>query len=79
MERRSYPQCPPCFLGALREYHNTLDKGRPTTVDCDSGYRANIATSILQQQGFGRVCNIPGSWLAWEKVGYPVEKAIEKE
>ena len=67
------------FLGELREHLDTLDKGKPTTVYCDSGYRASIATSILQQQGFGSVCNIPGSWQAWENAGYPVEKEIGKE
>jgi hydroxyacylglutathione hydrolase len=67
------------FLGELREHLGTLDKGKPTTVYCDSGYRASIATSILQQHGFARVCNIPGSWQAWQNAGYPVEKEIEKE
>jgi hydroxyacylglutathione hydrolase len=67
------------FLGELREHLGTLDKDKPTAVYCDSGYRASIATSILQQQGFGRVCNIPGSWQAWKNAGYPVEKEIEKE
>jgi hydroxyacylglutathione hydrolase len=63
----------------LREHLGTLDKGKPTAVYCDSGYRASIATGILRQQGFGRVCNIPGSWQAWENAGYPVGKEIEKE
>ncbi|MBU4526451.1 MAG: MBL fold metallo-hydrolase [Desulfomicrobium sp.] len=67
------------FLGELREQLGTLDKAKPTAVYCDSGYRASIATSILQQHGFGGVCNIPGSWQAWENAGYPVEKEIEKE
>jgi hydroxyacylglutathione hydrolase len=30
-------------------------------------------------QGFGRVCNIPGSWQAWKNAGYPVDKEIQKE
>lgn len=67
------------FLGELREQLGTLDKDKPTAVYCDSGYRATIATSILQQQGFSRVCNIPGSWHAWENAGFPVEKETEKE
>jgi hydroxyacylglutathione hydrolase len=62
------------FLGGLRAHLGRLDKGRPTAVYCDSGYRASIATSILRQQGFGSVRNIPGSWQAWENAGYPVEK-----
>jgi rhodanese-related sulfurtransferase len=56
-----------------------LDKGKPTAVYCDSCYRGSIATSILQQQGFGCVCNIPGSWQAWKNAGYPVEKETYKE
>ncbi|MFO7645667.1 MAG: rhodanese-like domain-containing protein, partial [Desulfosarcina sp.] len=67
------------FLGELRKHLDKLDKVKPTAVYCDSGYRASIATSILQQHGFGCVCNIPGSWQAWENAGYPVEKEIDKE
>jgi len=67
------------FLGQWREDLGKLDKGKPTAVYCDSGYRASIATSILQQQGFGSVCNIPGSWQAWKNAGFPVEKELEKE
>jgi hydroxyacylglutathione hydrolase len=67
------------FLGELRKHLDKLDKVKPTAVYCDSGYRASIATSILQQHGFGSVCNIPGSWQAWENAGYPVEKEIDKE
>ncbi len=61
------------FLGELRECLGKLDRTKPTAVYCDSGYRASIATSILQQAGFGCVCNIPGSWQAWVKAGFPVE------
>ncbi|ACU89271.1 MBL fold metallo-hydrolase [Desulfomicrobium baculatum] len=73
------PNAQHIFLGELREQLGKLDKDKPTAVYCDSGYRATIATSILQQQGFSRVCNIPGSWQAWKNAGYPVEKEIEKE
>ena len=73
------PNARHAFLGELREHLGRLDKGKPTAVYCDSGYRASIATSILQQQGFGRVCNIPGSWQAWKNSGYQIEKENEKE
>jgi hydroxyacylglutathione hydrolase len=73
------PKARHVFLGELRGHLGKLDKGKPTAVYCDSGYRASIATSILRQQGFGCVCNIPGSWQAWKNAGYPVEKEIEKE
>jgi hydroxyacylglutathione hydrolase len=67
------------FLGDLREHLSKLDKTKPTAVYCDSGYRASIATSILKQEGFGCVCNVPGSWQAWQKAGFPIEKEIEKK
>ncbi len=63
------------FLGALRERLDELDRATPTAVYCDSGYRASIATSILQEAGFAEVCNVPGSWQAWKNAGFPVEGA----
>jgi hydroxyacylglutathione hydrolase len=47
-----------------------LDRGRPVTVYCDSGYRASIAASLLQSRGFTDVRNVPGSWQAWRNAGY---------
>ncbi|MEX2607632.1 MAG: rhodanese-like domain-containing protein [Kiritimatiellia bacterium] len=67
------------FLGELREKLGQLDPDKKTVVYCDSGYRASIATGILQQAGFSNVCNIPGSWQAWENEGFPVEGAQKKE
>jgi len=64
-----------CFSVTFRERLKALDKGKPTAVYCDSGYRASIATSILQQEGFRSVSNVPGSWQAWKAAGFPVEGA----
>ena len=61
------------FLPELREKSATLDKKKPTAVYCASGYRASLAASILKQEGFEDVHNIPGSWQAWKKAGFPVE------
>ena len=62
------------FLPEIREKSAALDKSKPTAVYCASGYRASLAASILQQEGFEDVHNIPGSWQAWKKAGFPVEK-----
>ncbi|MGI8602236.1 MAG: MBL fold metallo-hydrolase [Verrucomicrobiales bacterium] len=66
------------FVPDLRETAHELDKDRPTAVYCDSGYRASIGTSILKQEGFARVCNVPGSWQAWKKAKFPIEGAEEE-
>ncbi len=67
------------FLPELRKKCAALDKTRPVAVYCDSGYRASIGTSILKQEGFSSVCNVPGSWQAWKKAGFPIEGGGDKE
>ncbi len=61
------------FLPELREKVHELDRQRPTAVYCESGYRASIGASILKQENFECVCNVPGSWQAWTKAKYPIE------
>lgn len=51
-----------------------FDKGKPLAVYCDSGYRADIAASLLQAHGFADVRNVVGSWQAWTNANYPIEK-----
>jgi len=65
------------FLPELRKKAGELDSSQPTAVYCDSGYRASIGTSILKQEGFKEVSNVPGSWQAWKKAGLPIEGKIE--
>jgi hydroxyacylglutathione hydrolase len=54
------------FLPELEQKKNQLDRDRPVAVYCGSGYRANIAASLLKQHGFDQVHNVPGSWQAWQ-------------
>jgi hydroxyacylglutathione hydrolase len=61
------------FLPELKKRRGELKKDRPVAIYCDSGYRASLGTSILQQHGFD-VLNVPGSWQAWKNAKYPVEK-----
>ena len=61
------------FLPELEKRAGELKKKKPVAVYCDSGYRASIGTSILQQQGL-EVHNVPGSWQAWKNAKYPIEK-----
>ena len=60
------------FLPELRQRAGELDPAKPTAVYCASGYRASLATSILKQEGFDQLWNVPGSWEAWKKAGFPV-------
>ena len=63
------------FVPELGNRVGELDRKKPMAIYCGSGYRASIATSILKQQGFNDVWNVPGSWEAWKKAKLPVEGA----
>lgn len=66
------------FVPEVRERLSELNSRRPIATYCDSGYRASIAASILQQEGFEKVHNVPGSWQAWTKAGYPISNGNGK-
>jgi hydroxyacylglutathione hydrolase len=51
-----------------------FDKRKRIVTYCNSGYRADIAASLLERHGFQDVCNLPGSWQAWTNAGYEVER-----
>jgi hydroxyacylglutathione hydrolase len=61
------------FLPELEKRAGELNKKKPVAVYCDSGYRASLGASILQQEGL-EVHNVPGSWQAWKNAKYPIEK-----
>ena len=67
------------FLPELREKAAKIDKEKATAVYCESGYRASLGASILKQEGFKDVRNVPGSWQAWKKAGFEVEGKIAGE
>jgi hydroxyacylglutathione hydrolase len=62
------------FLPQLQKRSSELDKQRPVLVYCATGYRASLAASLLQQEGFSDVRNLPGSFHAWKAAKFPVEK-----
>lgn len=62
------------FLPHLQKRAGELDKERPVVVYCATGYRASLAASLLQQDGFSDVRNLPGSFHAWKAAKFPVEK-----
>ncbi|HVO24324.1 MAG TPA: rhodanese-like domain-containing protein, partial [Candidatus Margulisiibacteriota bacterium] len=48
-----------------------LDRQRPVAVQCKSGYRSSIATSLLKREGFGQAINVIGGFDAWKTCGLP--------
>lgn len=65
------------YVADMRDESNgigNLKKTKPLVVYCDSGFRGDIAASLLKRRGFRDVSNVPGSWQAWTKAGFEVEK-----
>jgi hydroxyacylglutathione hydrolase len=61
------------YVAELNGGPDTLDKQKPVATYCASGYRASLAASLLQKNGFSDVRNVPGSWKAWTHADLPVE------
>lgn len=50
-----------------------IDKKEELVLQCGSGYRSNIAASILRTAGFDKVKSLAGGAFAWSNAGYPLE------
>lgn len=57
----------------LREHSNQVDRKKTIATFCGSGYRASIAASLLEQNGFEHVASVPGSWNAWCAASLPTQ------
>ncbi len=62
------------FIGDMRDRINGLDKEARYVTYCASGYRASIASSLMQSRGFSDVRNVTGSFKAWTEAGFEIEK-----
>jgi len=57
--------------GTLQERVGEVPQDKPVAVVCGSGYRASIASSFLQRDGFQTVSNVIGGMSAWKSAKYP--------
>ena len=54
----------------LRTRYRELDPRGSYILMCKGGQRASIAASILKTNGFSRVCNLAGGFMAYQRSGY---------
>ena len=47
-------------------------KDEELVLQCGSGYRSNIAASILRQAGYTHVKSLAGGVFAWSNAGFPL-------
>ena len=50
-----------------------LDRDADWVIVCASGYRSNMAASVLERAGFTRLTNAAGGMDAYRRMGLPVE------
>ncbi len=60
--------------GTLEDHYARIPRDLPVTVVCGSGYRATIAASFLQREGFTDVRNVIGGMSAWVNSHLPVSR-----
>ncbi|MEY2580482.1 MAG: hydroxyacylglutathione hydrolase [Ilumatobacteraceae bacterium] len=58
-------------LAVLADCFAALDKATPVVVYCGSGYRSQIASSVLLEGGFADVSDLLGGYQAWDSAGLP--------
>jgi hydroxyacylglutathione hydrolase len=61
-------------LGELGDRLDELPKDAPLVMQCKSGSRSSIASSLLQAHGFSNVTNLHGGITAWRRAGLPVDQ-----
>ncbi len=61
--------------GTLQERFGEIPRDRPVAVICGSGYRASIAASFLQREGYENLSNVLGGMSAWKAAGFPMAQA----
>lgn len=57
--------------GLLPDRFAEVPKNKPVAVICGSAYRASIAGSLLQREGYTDVSNVAGGMTAWKNAGLP--------
>lgn len=62
------------MLGTLVDQIEELPKEKTYLMQCRSGARSAIATSLMQANGFKNVLNVKGGYLAWTKEKFPITK-----
>ncbi|MFC0521999.1 rhodanese-like domain-containing protein [Pontibacillus salicampi] len=68
------PQAKHIMLGYLEERINEVPTDKPVVLQCQSGGRSAMATSILQANGIKDVINMQGGFGSWSKQELPQTK-----
>lgn len=65
-------------LGYLADRADEIPRSRPVVVQCQSGARSAIASSILERLGVADVSNLAGGFSGWAAAGLPVKEDADE-
>ena len=65
-------------LAVLADSLDGIDRASPVVVYCGSGYRSEIAASVLIDAGFADVSDLLGGYGAWDGAGMPTATADDE-
>jgi len=68
------PNAQHIMLGYLPKRLQELPTDKPVVVQCRSGVRSAIGTSVLQASGFTDVMNLVGGYMGWAAAGLPIDR-----
>ncbi|MDW2884680.1 MBL fold metallo-hydrolase [Exiguobacterium artemiae] len=60
------------MLGTLEDQLEQVPKDKKIVMQCQSGARSSIATSLMKRAGFEQVYNLNGGYQGWKKADKPV-------
>jgi DMSO/TMAO reductase YedYZ molybdopterin-dependent catalytic subunit/glyoxylase-like metal-dependent hydrolase (beta-lactamase superfamily II) len=63
-------------LAAITDSLAGLDADAPVVLYCGSGYRSQIAASVLRAAGFADVSDVVGGFTAWDGAGLPTSAFV---
>jgi hydroxyacylglutathione hydrolase len=62
------------YVGELPYHLTEIPHDMPVFVYCDSGFKGNLAASVLALHQYHNVTNVLGGMQAWSKAGFAIEK-----
>jgi DMSO/TMAO reductase YedYZ molybdopterin-dependent catalytic subunit/glyoxylase-like metal-dependent hydrolase (beta-lactamase superfamily II) len=63
-------------LAGIADSMSSLDAEAPVVLYCASGYRSQIAASVLRAAGFADVSDLLGGFTAWDRAGLPTSSFL---
>ncbi len=68
------PNAQNLFVGYLPQQLKHVPRDAPVIVQCRTGERSSIASSILQAHGYTNIFNLVDGIVGWQERGYPLER-----